>query len=288
MPWSVGPRQRVLVDNDWAGDPDGLAALAHHLLSPTDAVVAVTSSRLNPMFDQVPGSTERGAAFARELLTLAGTAEVPVAGGLDDAFDGMPRTSAAAELIVDEAQRDSPLPLVVVCGGPLTNIADALTVRPEIADRITLAWVGGGLGPVDFEYNRDTDAAAAEYVLSSSALEIRQYPMEVYRSLAISVAELEDGLTSAGPVGRWLWQKYEDLPIPPGVPIGPMWPLGDSAPLVLTALDNATARYARPDESRPNLTVCTGLDSRLVIGDFFARLRLFADSADSLDGTAAS
>ena len=39
---------RVVVDNDWAGDPDGLVALAHHLLSPTNRVVAITSSFLNP------------------------------------------------------------------------------------------------------------------------------------------------------------------------------------------------------------------------------------------------
>jgi hypothetical protein len=30
----IARRCRVVVDNDWAGDPDGLVALAHHLLSP--------------------------------------------------------------------------------------------------------------------------------------------------------------------------------------------------------------------------------------------------------------
>jgi hypothetical protein len=34
---------RVVVDNDFAGDPDGILALAHHLLSPSNRVVAVTS-----------------------------------------------------------------------------------------------------------------------------------------------------------------------------------------------------------------------------------------------------
>ena len=36
-------RCRVVLDNDWAGDPDGLVALAHHLLSPANRVDAVTS-----------------------------------------------------------------------------------------------------------------------------------------------------------------------------------------------------------------------------------------------------
>ncbi|MET0729471.1 MAG: nucleoside hydrolase, partial [Acidimicrobiales bacterium] len=37
MPWPVEqikPRVRVILDNDYAGDPDGLVELAHHLLSP--------------------------------------------------------------------------------------------------------------------------------------------------------------------------------------------------------------------------------------------------------------
>ena len=49
----VAAHCRVVVDNDWAGDPDGLVALAHHLLSPTNRVTAVTSSFLDPVFGEV-------------------------------------------------------------------------------------------------------------------------------------------------------------------------------------------------------------------------------------------
>jgi hypothetical protein len=50
---------RVVVDNDWAGDPDGLVALAHHLLSPTNRVVAVTGSFLNPAFGPLGSTAQR-------------------------------------------------------------------------------------------------------------------------------------------------------------------------------------------------------------------------------------
>jgi hypothetical protein len=40
----VSPRCRVIVDNDYQGDPDGLVALAHHLLSPSNRVAAIMSS----------------------------------------------------------------------------------------------------------------------------------------------------------------------------------------------------------------------------------------------------
>ena len=68
---------RVVVDNDWAGDPDGLVALAHHLLSPTNRVVAVTSSFLNPVFGETAGTAQRSATLAQELVDLIGGPAAP-------------------------------------------------------------------------------------------------------------------------------------------------------------------------------------------------------------------
>ena len=59
----IAVRCRVIVDNDWAGDPDGLVGLAHHLLSPSNRVDLITSSFLAPMFG-VDNGTAKGAALA--------------------------------------------------------------------------------------------------------------------------------------------------------------------------------------------------------------------------------
>ena len=42
----VSTLARVIVDNDFAGDPDGLLALAHHFLSDAAPVVGVTCSSI--------------------------------------------------------------------------------------------------------------------------------------------------------------------------------------------------------------------------------------------------
>lgn len=271
--WTLAPRHRVIVDNDWAGDPDGLVGLAHHVLSPSDRVVAVTSSFLNPMFGDSTGTAERGARLARELLALMDH-DVPVTAGCDTAFSGEPRVNEAARAIVDAVSGiDDDDEVVLVCCGPLTNIADALLLRPEIGARITLLWVGGAASVTDFEYNLDTDAAAAAAVFARPDLRIVQFPVEVYRSLAVSVAELEYDLTSSGSVGAWLWAAFENLPLPDHVAVDPVWPLGDSAPLAYTALPHAAATY-QVDSARPLHSSCTGLDPRLVYGDLLARLRL--------------
>lgn len=42
----VVAQARVIVDNDFAGDPDGLLALAHHLLADAAVVTAITGTSI--------------------------------------------------------------------------------------------------------------------------------------------------------------------------------------------------------------------------------------------------
>jgi len=176
----VSPHCRVIVDNDYQGDPDGLVALAHHLVS----------------------------------------------------------------------RRDDDLPLYLACGGPLTNVASALRDAPDIALRLTLIWIGGSLDRSAFEYNRDTDRQAAEFVFEQPELEIHQFPVETYRRCAYSVAELEYDLSSSGALGHWLWSRFTNPP--DWVRIGGVWPLADSPAVLVTALsaESSTATLLPAGGSR--------------------------------------
>jgi inosine-uridine nucleoside N-ribohydrolase len=269
----LAEQRRVIVDNDWAGDPDGLVALAHHLLSPTNRVVAVTSSFLNPVFGELGSTAARGAVMAQELVDLVGgAARLLVHTGAEGALGG---TSAASAAIVAEARRDDDLPLFLVCAGPLTNVAAALEEAPDIAARLTLVWVGGALTAGAAEYNRDTDAGAAELVLARPDLDIWQFPLETYRRCAYSVAELEQDLAGSGEIGRWLWSRFLELPLPEWVRLGGVWPLGDSPPVLVTALsdESCTRTETAAAPGGGVRRVYTDVDTRLLFGDLLARLR---------------
>lgn len=285
----ISARCRVVIDNDWAGDPDGLVALAHHLLSPGNRVVAVTSSFLNPVFGPSEGTAEAGAELARELVELIGTpAPVQVHSGGSRPFDAAAEPSPAVAALVAEARRDDPLPLLVVCAGPLTNVAEALSLAPDTASRMTVVWVGGSLDATAYEYNRDTDQRAAELVFTVPALSIWQFPLETYRSCAYSVAELEHDLGAAGKLGHWLWNRFTSLPIPDFVQLSEVWALGDSPPVLVTALDDQSSRYTQPasgTEPGPR-RVYTDVDFRLLVGDLSAKLRRYAAHSRE-SGTAA-
>ena len=272
----IGEQRRVVVDNDWSGDPDGLVALAHHLLSPTNRVLAVTSSFLDPIFQAPPGAAA-GAALARELIDLiGGPVAPPVHEGSETPFGSGDATSAASAAIVAAAHEDDPLPLYLVCGGPLTNVAAALQQDPGIAERLVLVWVGGSLDPAAAEYNRDTDPAAADLVLGLPSLEVWQFPLETYRRCAYSVAELQQDVGGSGRVGRWLWERFTSLPLPDFIQLGGLWPLGDSPPLLVTALgdESSTFTTAPASTGRGPRRVYTDVDVRLLVADLLARLRL--------------
>lgn len=62
-------------------------------------------------------------------------------------------------------------PLYVAAIGAITNVASALLLNPEIADRIVIVWLGGhALHWYDnAEFNIRQDVAAARVVFSSGA-----------------------------------------------------------------------------------------------------------------------
>lgn len=277
----IRPTNRVIMDNDWGGDPDGLLALIHHLLSPSNVVVAVTSSFLHPMFGPSDGTAMRGAELAREAVALSG---IPVIGGVhagpDAPFSGAPRLSDAAAAIIAEAERDDDLPLYVVCGGPLTNIADALAARPELVERFTLVWIGGSLAADVEEYNRDLDPAAAGFVFGLPGLPVWQFPLETYRSCAVSAAEMQIEMAGAGRLGAWIWGQFVDLPVPDFISMSEVWAIGDSPPILITALTQDSCTYDSPS---PNRRVYTAVDTRLIFADLLSKLRKHALSDTAPD-----
>ena len=271
---AVRARCRVIADNDWSGDPDGLVALAHHLLSPANRVVAVTSAFLNPRFPTSHSRASDGAAVAAELLDqLALPVRPAVYAGADVPMDAGAADSPASEAIAVEALRSDGLPLYVACGGPLTNVAAAVQEAPDIAGRMTVLWVGGSLAEGRFEYNRDTDPAAADFVLGHPELAVYQFPVETYRRCAYSVAELEGDLQACGRLGAWLWRRFT-RPLPDWVELGEVWPLGDSPPVLVTALTDESSSFAANSTSGgAERRVYTDVDFRLLVADMLAKFR---------------
>ncbi len=281
---------RVIVDNDFAGDPDGLLALAHQLLTPKTKTVLVTSSFLSDLapLDLPKGKTaEAGRTLASSLIDLAGLASPPpVLRGAEG--PGLAEPVSAAKAIVAEALRQDKLPLFVTCGGPLTNIAMALKSEPSIARKMTLVWIGGGNYPDGgWEYNMAADPEAARYVFEESTVPLWQVPQAAYRQCQFSIAELTEVMRPISPLAEWLYDRFTTPPA--WAEIGGAWPLGDSPLVLLTALSTESCTFSertaprmdakfnyQPNPTGRKIRVCERLDTRLLFGDFIALLRQHA------------
>ncbi|WP_194410432.1 nucleoside hydrolase [Microbacterium cremeum] len=329
-PWQVippigAPRARVIVDNDFSGDPDDLYQLVHHVLSPSVDVRLVVASHLRPgdPFDPGEQQAANAAAVARDVFARMGleSADAIVEGANEPLSDrATPRPAPAVDAIIAEALRDDvATPLFYVAGGGLTDLASAWLREPRIAERLTLVWIGGGEheglavpppGAMPIEYNLLIDVAAAQVVFADSAIPVWQVPRDVYRQCLVSDAELRLRVATAGPLGRYLYDEVAEVMRAVSSYLGgaaETYALGDSPLVLLTALqsvfepDPASSRYvARPTPAigddggyvdvagaRP-MRVYTWVDTRLMFEDLYLKLAEFGRWQTATDAATAA
>jgi hypothetical protein len=305
-----GPRFRVVSDNDYSGDPDGLYQLAHVLLSGSVDVRAVIGSHLAPgdPFDPSPEQATNARRRAVEVLRLLGLGRtVPAYAGSNTALTDRhtPHRSPGALAIVREAMRTgSALPLFATFGAGLTELASAYLIEPRIADRLTAVWIGGPEypdlaapppGASGIEYNLNIDLTAAQVVINDSPIPLWQVPRNVYRQCLVSMTELLHEVRPAGRIGAYLYQHVADiftLAAGAGLNLGETYILGDSPLVLFTALqssfqpDPSSSRYVTrsaplinddgsytPRTNGRRIRVYTDVDVRLMFSDLFTKLR---------------
>lgn len=304
---TVEPRIRVMIDNDFGGDPDGLFQLAHHILSPSLEIKGIIGSRnYEGGFYGSPSTSTYACAQVNELLTaMRLTGKFPVYEGGNSGLTDLksPIVSEGAKAIVQEAMReDTKMPLYVVCGAGLTSIASAYLIEPRIAKKIILVWIGGGeyhgltatpLTENNPEYNLGIDIKACQVIFNISNISIWQVPRNTYRQALYSYSELVYKMKTKGIVGKFLVEKLEDIMKKSKGSLGEAYVLGDSPLVLLTALQspweadpssckyvvkhapliNNSGFYKETSEGR-NIRVYTSLDTRLMFDDMVSKLAL--------------
>jgi inosine-uridine nucleoside N-ribohydrolase len=298
----VKPRIRVIIDNDFGGDPDGLFQLAHQLLSSSTDVRAIICSHHYKEFYGYSGKVDEARKQVKELLKIMHKEGIPVYLGSDSSFVSpqRPLYSEGAQAIIHEAMRDDPRPLYVVCGAALTNMASAYLLRPAISKRIkAVVWIGGveyanlcnSMRQNKREYNQSIDPVSSQVVFNYSDLNIWQIPRNVYRQALYSHAELKRKLATSGPTGHYLMDRLDDLLRRAKGKLGECYVLGDSPLVLVTSLQtpweqdaasceyaisrtpfiNASGFYEDNPQGRP-IRIFTRVDTRLIIDDLEAKL----------------
>ena len=310
----VTQRIRVIIDNDFGGDPDGLFHLAQQLLSPSAEVRGVVCSRHYRDFYGSPGNVATAKEQVNGLLSVMQMSGVPVFLGSDSTMTAIdkPLDSEGARMIIAEAMLDDKRPLYILCGAGLTNIASAYLLEPRIAECIrAVVWIGGVEYPElcrrsalplgssknwlqrQREYNQGIDRISAQVVFNHSTLPLWQFPRDVYRQALYSLAELRWRVGQGSPVGEYLMARLDDLLRRAKGQLGEAYVLGDSPLMLATALqsawesDAASCEYVTRPTPRINdrgfyeespqgrpIRVFTRIDTRLMLEDLVAKLIL--------------
>ena len=288
---------RVIIHTDCKNEADDQYAVVHHLMTPRFDVKGLVAGHFwkNP---QQYG--ELGTALASyyeiiKVMDLMGVKDqypvkIGAPRGLED--EKTPIDSEGARLIIEEAMKDDKRPLYIACQGAVTDVASALLMKPEIADRMTVIWIGGGDYPKGgFEFNLMMDIHAVN-VIFSSEVPVWQIPMSLYKVMAVSLAELQLKVRPCGEIGKYLFEQMvafnqKAAKYNMDWPHGEIWGLGDQGTVAVlmeelekVSYDLVPAPRIAEDmtyihgQNNREIRVYNYLDARLTLEDFFAKLAL--------------
>lgn len=282
---------RLIIDTDAKNEADDQFAIVHALLTPKFCIKGIIAAHFGTRRTQL--SMQESYEEVLKVLSLMDRQNVSAvycgaAGALVDEFT--PQLSEGANVILREAMSDDPRPLYAVFLGPLTDMATAFLANPQIAGRVNVIWIGGREWPVGGEeFNLSNDIHAAN-VVYQSALELWQVPRDVYGTMRVSLAELQDKVEPCGKIGAYLFRQMVDFNNlqgdNPGWPLGESWTLGDS-PAIGLLMDpheycyewlpapyvTKEMYYVHGQNNRP-IRVYKRIDARFILEDFFSKMRL--------------
>ena len=278
-------RVRVIVSTDAACEADDPFAIAHALMSHKLDVKAVVAEHF-----MCEGSMERSFAAARTLLDLM-KSDVPLLHGQvwPKAADEI---SEGAQCIIDEARKDDPRKLFVLCMGAVSTAAAALMAAPDIHDKLTIVTIGGrGYREhhTSFrEFNWGNDPEAINWILEGTQVALWQIPASGYAHIRVSLATLQRRVAPCGEVGAYLLRQMDDYNNSPwaGWTGGESWSLGDN-PSVAVVIDDCAGRswwenawlidaetnYVRELPDR-KIRIYHTINSHFVLEDLFDKLAL--------------
>lgn len=200
----------VVLDTDAFNEIDDQFAIAYLLRSPQRArVVAISAAPFLNKKVAAPGEgMEKSYQEIFKILKLTGE-ERPVWRGSEQFLpdDSTPVDSEAARKLIDLAMTYAPeKPLYVVAIGAITNVASALLLKPEIAERIVLVWLGGQAQHYsnNLEFNLRQDVAAGRVVFGSSVPLVQLPCRGVVSQFATTRYELEHWLLGKNPLSDYL------------------------------------------------------------------------------------
>ncbi len=302
----------VVIDTDIGGDIDDAFALALAVASPELGIVGITTvgrgGPPDPYVQHINKDRDEDRAWLIcRFLTQVGRKEIPVAPGADpqpkSEIDWQiqyrrhpaaiynrtlkPVKESAVELLTRLA-KDKNGELVVICLGPLTNIARFIKEQPDAAKKVKRFVIMGGSIAVGYdgkpkpepEWNIKSDIAAAKAVFASG-LPLTVVPLDATATLKLEKKQRDEIFAAKSMLTYQVQNLYElwdkETPI-----------LFDPAAVLATfddkhftwkelRLDVSDTGMSLVKEGKPTARVATAVKSDAAIAEIVKRLREYGE-----------
>lgn len=282
---------RVILDTDAKNEVDDQFAIVQAVLSESFDLRGIIAAHFGD--EKSKQSMQDSYDEVKKVLSLMKMKDIAVLCGGEKALEteAVPMESEGARFIIEEAMKEDERPLYIAFLGPLTDMASALLMKPEIANKdITVIWIGGRDWPAGgWEYNLKNDVCAANVVFKSS-VQLWQVPRNVYRMMPVTNAELWTRVRPYGEIGEYLAENV--------VKFNNEWTsrprehriLGDSPAIGIMIFNDCgewewkpapefdeNMNYIHSGKNRP-IKVYKNIDARFILEDFYAKLKLATQS----------
>lgn len=282
----------IVLDTDAYNEIDDQFAIAYALLSPgrieTQAVYAAPflNSRSTSAGEGMEKSYEE---IYRIYERLGDVRKPPVFRGSERFIGaaGKPVESAAAQDLIERANRSSEKLWVVAVGAP-TNVASALRLDPGLKEKIVVVWLGGQPHqfPSASEFNLKQDVAASQTLFDSGVPLVQIPTVNVSEQLRTTIPEMEFFLKGRSPISDYLLKIFVGYYAEHGYPldaprskviwdisalawlIDPRWVPSRTTPAPKLT-DDLRWEIA---EGRHPMRVATRVNRDAVFGDLFAKI----------------
>jgi purine nucleosidase len=285
--------RRVLINTDAKNEADDQFAIVHALLSRTLDIRGLIAAHFGSRrSDRSVQESREEIDLLLSLMNLDGQVVVANGAATGIADEETPLDSPGAQLIIEESKLASTDdPLYVAFLGPLTDMASAIMIDPDIVNRnVIVVWIGGvGYGGVDshpgIEFNLSNDIAAAN-VVYDSGITIWQVPSNVYSMVSVGYAELEEKIGGTSKLADYLiaqtvewndrWHRgpieSRSLGDSPAISLM-LFPRGGTFRTIPAPRFGQEGHYV-PGSGHP-IRVTESVDVRFLVEDMFAKIRKF-------------
>jgi inosine-uridine nucleoside N-ribohydrolase len=209
---SVAQKQ-VIVDADTGNEVDDLYALVRILIEPTIEVTALNAAHWQTSHWSIPNSMENSHRLNQQLLGEMNLKVKTFRGAAARMYDWGDRAqhSAAAYEIIRQTEEKKEVTVLVL--GALTNVASAVFIKPDIASKLTVYWLGTTMNfktkvMKRNDFNPLMDPFALDYLLDSK-VKLHIIPINVAAEMRIDFDEMESKVGNHF-LGSYLQKRWKD------------------------------------------------------------------------------